>query len=93
MVSAGRLAEKLGRIGAAVTERQTALLQALRLPIVLPHPELLKADDVLARMQLDKKSVGGQLRFVLPTRIGHVETVADVPVGLVRETLAEQGFV
>lgn len=92
MVSAGRLAEKLGRIGAAETERQTALLQALRLPIVLPHPELLKADEVLARMQLDKKSVGGQLRFVLPTRIGHVETVADVPVGLVRETLAEQGI-
>jgi 3-dehydroquinate synthase len=34
---------------------------------------------LLDAMQHDKKTVGGQLRFVLPSRIGHVELIDDVP--------------
>jgi 3-dehydroquinate synthase len=30
-------------------------------------------------MQLDKKVAHGRLRFVLPTQMGHVELVGDVP--------------
>ncbi|MCA8999606.1 MAG: 3-dehydroquinate synthase, partial [Planctomycetaceae bacterium] len=92
MVHASRLAEKLGRIDPKVTERQVKLLSALHLPVSLPHPERVAVDDVLSRMQLDKKTIGGQLRFILPTKIGHVETVKDVPVEQVREVLEEAGL-
>jgi 3-dehydroquinate synthase len=46
------------------------------LPTALPDldPALL-----LAAMQLDKKVAHGRLRFVLPTRMGHVELVGDIP--------------
>lgn len=69
--------------------RQERLIQAVGLPIRLPHPEMLPADQIISRMQLDKKTVGGQLRFILPTRIGHVETVRDIPEADVRAVIAD----
>ena len=42
---------------------------------------------VLDRMQLDKKTVAGQLRFVLPTKMGHVQVFRDVPIEHVRAVL------
>jgi 3-dehydroquinate synthase len=39
-------------------------------------------------MLLDKKTAGGRLRFVLPTRMGHVELVEGVDEALVRDVLA-----
>lgn len=92
MVYASRLAEKLGRIERSVTERQVQLLEAIGLPLNLPDPQRVSSGAVLERMRLDKKTVGGQLRFVLPTRIGHVELVNDVPEELVMETLREGGL-
>ena len=87
MVQASRLAERLGRIDAGVTDRQIALLAAFGLPVTPPaacdHP----ADDVLARMRLDKKNRDGRLRFVLPTRLGHVELVDGVSEDDVRAVL------
>ena len=41
----------------------------------------------IARMRLDKKSEAGKLRFVLPTRMGHVELVDGVDESLVRDVL------
>lgn len=87
MVYASRLAEKLGRISAEVTQRQVQLLQALHLPIRLPAGSKWSCDEVIARMRLDKKSEAGKLRFVLPTRMGHVELVGGVDEALVREVL------
>lgn len=92
MVYAARLAEKMGRVDGAFCTRQAELLQSLQLPLNLPHPGQLTVEDVLDRMQLDKKTVGGQLRFILPTRIGHVELVDAVPEALVRETLLDGGL-
>lgn len=40
-------------------------------------------------MKLDKKASAGKLRFVLPTRLGHVELVDDVPTDDVRAVLDE----
>ena len=87
MLYASRLAERLGRIDAAMTKRQADLLAALKLPTQLPASVMLDTNDVLDRMRLDKKAVRGQLRFVLPTRMGHVEAVKDIPEELVREVL------
>jgi 3-dehydroquinate synthase len=81
MLCASRLAERLGRIDASVTQRQHDLLVALGLPVAFPD---LDADEFLAAMQRDKKVAHGRLRFVLPTRMGHVELVGDVPAEHVR---------
>jgi 3-dehydroquinate synthase len=78
MVYAARLARRLGRIDDSVVTRQMNLLTALGLPTRLPDPAKLTTPDLLDRMRLDKKSSGGRLRFVLPTRLGHVELVDDV---------------
>ncbi len=92
MVCASQLAEKLNRISQQETQRQIDLLSAVHLPVQLPNPQHMSIDDVIDRMQLDKKTVAGKLRFVLPTKIGHVELVDDVPEELVREVLISAGL-
>jgi 3-dehydroquinate synthase len=85
MVCASRLAEKLDLIPGAITQRQVKLLQAFGLPTA-PDPNW-PADDLIAAMRRDKKAQAGRMRFVLPTRLGRVETFGDVPEALVREVL------
>ena len=63
------------------------MLEGLKLPTQVP-PGNWPAEELLARMRLDKKSEAGKLRFVLPTRMGHVELVDGVEEPLVREILA-----
>jgi 3-dehydroquinate synthase len=84
MLCASRLAERLGRISADVTERQRTLLAALGLPV---DPPALDADRLLAAMQSDKKASHGRLRFVLPSKLGHVDLVGDVDANDVRAVL------
>jgi len=90
MAAAARLAADIGRVGADVVTRQDALLRALGLPVTaadlgwVPPP----ADDLLAIMGRDKKTVDGRLRFVLPSRIGHVELVDGIDAALVRRVLS-----
>jgi 3-dehydroquinate synthase len=85
MVCASRLAEKLDLITGEITQRQVKLLQAFGLPTA-PDPAW-SADDLIAVMRRDKKARGGRLRFVLPTRLGRVETFGDISETLVREVL------
>ena len=86
MLCASRLAERLGRVDAAFTERQRKLLAILGLPVELP---VLDHDKLLAAMSRDKKVEHGRLRFVLPTKMGHVELVGDVQETDVRAALTE----
>lgn len=84
MLCASRLAERLGRIGGELTERQLDLLTFLELPTAVPE---VSHDELLAAMQRDKKVEHGKLRFVLPSRMGHVELVGDVSPELARAAL------
>ena len=68
MVCASRLAERRGLIGPDITERQIRLLSAFSLPIA--PDKTWPIEQLLATMRKDKKAVGGQMRFVLPTRLG-----------------------
>jgi 3-dehydroquinate synthase len=86
MTCAARLAERLGRVGAAFSRRQHDLLTALGLPTETPK---LSTDEVLAVMARDKKAASGKLRFVLPTRLGHVELVEGIAEADVRAALEE----
>lgn len=78
MICASRLAEKLGRITPHDTQRQSNLLSALHLPVAVPDNLISREDDILKCMMLDKKTESGELRFVLPSRLGHVETVRGI---------------
>ena len=75
MMCAARLAERLGRIDAKFVTRQRALLEAVKLPLAVPDVD---RDELIELMYRDKKVERGKLRFVLPTRMGHVELVRDV---------------
>ncbi len=88
MIHASRLAERRGLVDATLTNRQIELLKAIHLPTTLPDGLRFSADDVISRMRLDKKSVSGSLRFVLPVRAGAVKTFSDIPESDVRATLA-----
>ena len=87
MVSAAALAESLGRIGPDIVARQEQLLRAFDLPVAVPTGPGFTSDALLATMARDKKTVGGRLRFVLPTRIGHVELVDGIDPAIVRTIL------
>jgi 3-dehydroquinate synthase len=87
MVSAAALAHALGRIGPEIDTRQRRLLQAFDLPVAVPSGPGFAADALLDIMARDKKTVSGRLRFVLPTRIGHVELVAGIDPAAVRAIL------
>ncbi len=92
MAAAARLAEMLGRIGPDIVARQDRLLESLELPTDLgafqKHAPTATADDLLSIMARDKKTLDGRLRFVLPTRIGHVELVDGIDPAVVRRVLA-----
>ncbi len=75
MICAARLAARLGRVDSSFVERQQKLLTALGLPVEVPDVD---PDGLLAVMARDKKNVHGQLRFVLPSRLGHAELVDGV---------------
>jgi 3-dehydroquinate synthase len=75
MRCAMRLAERLGRVEAAVVARQEALLKTLRLDLQPPDAD---GEELLRLMHRDKKVAAGKLRFILPDRIGRVELVGDV---------------
>lgn len=90
MAAAARLAAALGRIGPDLVARQDALLRSLGLPVTAADLRWTPpaTDELLAIMGRDKKTVDGRLRFVLPTRIGHVELVDGIDAALVRRVLA-----
>jgi len=75
MLCASRLAERLGRVDHKFTTRQRKLLKSLKLPVDFPQVD---EQALLSAMAHDKKVEHGKLRFVLPTKMGHVELVGEV---------------
>jgi len=88
LAAAGRLACRLGKLSKTNYQRLLGLLQAYHLPTQVPAQ--FAVDDLLAAMQGDKKALRGKLRFVIPTRIGKVKIITDVPVKEIRLALSEE---
>ena len=84
MLCASRLAERLGRVDAAFTKRQQDLLESFGLPTGVPE---VAHEELIELMYHDKKVERGKLRFVLPSRLGHVEVVRDVSSDDIRTAL------
>ncbi|MFO7618212.1 MAG: 3-dehydroquinate synthase [Thermoplasmata archaeon] len=68
MVFASRLAVSSGMLAAEELERLIALLSAFCLPCRIEME--LDSETIMKFMGADKKSAGGRLRLVLPTRVG-----------------------
>jgi 3-dehydroquinate synthase len=77
MLCASRLAERMGRVEAAFTKRQQNLLESFGLPTIVPQ---VSHDELVELMYRDKKTERGKMRFVLPSKLGHVEVVRGVAI-------------
>lgn len=84
MVVAAALAQEMGLFAADEAALQNQLLQALGLPVT--YSGNVKAEDILAAMQLDKKVVGKRVRWIMPRTIGEV-TITLLPDELVRRII------
>jgi 3-dehydroquinate synthetase len=84
MVAAAALAQEAGLFSAAEVVRQNKLLAALGLPIV--YQGSVRAGDILAKTQLDKKVVGKRVHWIMPQRIGEV-VATPMPDALVERVI------
>src|SRR5690606_23519961 len=84
MVQAAELSAEVAGFPRADVARVRALVQAIGCPTTAPD---LGAERWLALMQVDKKTEGGEIRFVLMPRIGQALTRA-APLDAVQAVLA-----
>jgi shikimate kinase / 3-dehydroquinate synthase len=92
MTLEARLAVRLGLCDPSLLDRQTRLLETAGLPVRVEqlrprHP--IDPRTIAAAIGHDKKVLGGRVRFVLPTGIGHTAVRDDVPPPLLEEALAD----
>lgn len=87
MSAAASLAARLGLCATTVAKELDALLATYGLPRTARGVE---PAAVLAALAHDKKVRAGRLRWVLPTRMGHVVVTPDVPESLVRAIIWER---
>lgn len=87
MSAAAALAYRLGLCTEDTEARLNALLDVYDLP---REARGVRPAAVLAKLAHDKKARRGRVRWVLPTRIGHVIVTPDVPDALVREIVQER---
>ena len=85
MVAAGQLASHLQLWTAEEAQRQDALIAKTGLPTRLPPDMDLEA--IVEALQTDKKVKSGQVRFVLPKRIGEAIVTDQVPKALIDQVL------
>ncbi|MGR3310849.1 MAG: 3-dehydroquinate synthase family protein, partial [Candidatus Brocadiales bacterium] len=86
MVYASKIAENMGLADATVSIRQISLLKKLGM-LTVNHG--LKPDDIIDTLYLDKKTIKGKLRFILPTKIGDVIISDKVTEELIRLVVTE----
>ncbi len=75
MRAAAYLAESSGYLSA---EDTVDILEALRLYGPIPPLTGIRAEDLLARLVHDKKTVRGAVHFVVPVRIGEAQVVSGI---------------
>jgi 3-dehydroquinate synthase len=85
MVAAASIAARVERIDRAAAGRITDAVRRLG---HLPKVEV-PSRNLLRRLKSDKKTRNGVVHFVLPTGIGKVEIVNDVPEGVIVEAIEE----
>ena len=85
-MAAARISSSLCGLPAADVDRMASLFTHAGLPTGVKL-NTAQAQSLLAAIKLDKKVVGGDVKFVLAKRIGKVITSQNVPDKLVLQTL------
>ncbi len=85
MLVESQIAHLMGCVDAAFVRRFRSLINAYGLPSSLPKG--LDIPMVFEAMRLDKKTVSGALRFILPDRIGRVSMHESVPDTVIRQAI------
>jgi 3-dehydroquinate synthase len=80
-----KLSNKLKFIGSDKVRRIKSIVESYGLPSEMP--EGIDIKHILSSMELDKKAVAGELRFILPERIGKVKIHKGVSERVIRELL------
>jgi len=88
LAGAARLAVKVDLAKESLVNDIEGALRHARLPVACPPHGV---DEILKAMVRDKKSVGGEPRWVLPQAIGNATTGHAVPEAAVREVVAAMG--
>ncbi len=86
MVAAVRIAERTGHIDAGDA---SAIIGAVRAYGPIPPLDGVSADALAVRTLLDKKTLRGRVRFVLPERIGQVKVVSGIDEAVVRAAIRD----
>ena len=86
MVTAGRIATRLGLFPQPDLARLTSVIAAAGLPTEMPELEIA---EVLEAIMHDKKISGGNVKFILPVRIGQAVITDKVDMNMIAEALAE----
>jgi len=83
MIAAANISAAVGRLDTETTNQITkSILSFGSLPRVTADGR-----KILRLLQSDKKTADGKVHFILPTKIGHVEIVNDVPDKIVVEAI------
>jgi 3-dehydroquinate synthase len=85
MVAASRIAVALGMWDETCDKRQFTLIEKAGLPTAIPDG--VAVEDILDALQTDKKVKAGQVRFVLPLRIGEATVSDQVTSEVIRRVL------
>jgi 3-dehydroquinate synthase len=83
-----RAAIYLGELtGLTDTRESVRMLETIRRYGPIPPVDGIRAENLLARLVHDKKTIQGKVHFVLPVRIGEVKVVSAVDTKLVFEAI------
>lgn len=85
MHTEARLAERLKFLKECDASKIKSLIDSYGLPSEMPAKINLKS--MMSSMQLDKKAVAGELKFILPERIGKVRIQKGIEGRIIREAL------
>jgi 3-dehydroquinate synthase len=85
-----RLSQLLNFIDKDQVSRIKALIDSYGLPSGMPAD--VDAKKILASMQLDKKTIAGELKFILPEKIGSVRIQKGVTQDSIRELLQSKSI-
>jgi 3-dehydroquinate synthase len=80
-----RISELMGLLDKEDALRIKAVIDAYGLPSLLP--EGLNIEDLISHMMIDKKVEAGEMRFVLPVKIGEVKIKKGVSIEVIKEAL------
>jgi len=86
MTAAVRISRGMGLVGDDVVARQDKVLKQYGLPTRMPGAD---RDAIRRAMSVDKKTMAGNIRWVLLEGIGHAVTRNDVPEDLVQAAIAD----